>query len=327
MELHGYIRHMKKYILRLIHTLCVIFCTNETLAQTTSADSTVIIEMQDGQMLIGKPVSDDGKEYGIQTLSKGLVILPKYQIKSISNSSSAKEINGEPVFENPHPSRYLYSPSAITLKKGDGYVQAIYYLVWQAHYALTDHWSIGATTSYIGAPLLLNVKYSTPISPNIPAKENQLYFATGIQGGGAWMAPSVIFGVGFAGFTYGNPESNITINGGFLGYTEKRSNYDNSTGTASFSRFYDGIPAFSLSFNKRIAPKTSLMGEFWFISNTLVGGPALRFYSGKRNSIDFAFLNAVGSDGSSIIGIPFISWTQRIGNKMQFFRNPLNRLN
>lgn len=320
---------MKKYIFTLLFTLCMVFCDSFTFAQTSAGDSTtVIIEMNDGTTLIGKPVSDDGKEYVIQTVSNGFIIVPKYQIKSITNASTASVINGEQVFENPHPSRYLYSPSGITLKKGDGYVQTILYLVWQAQYALTDHWSIGATTSFIGAPLLLNVKYSTPFSPKKPAKENQMYFATGFQAGGAWMAPGTLFGVGFAGFTYGNPESNITINGGVLGMSYKRHDYHYDPNSGEYVEYHDRqtdfTPAVSLSFNKRIAPKASIMGEFWYLSNTLIGGPALRFYSGKRNTLDFAFLNVVGSGaggrgGRPVIGIPLISWTQRIGSNMQFF--------
>lgn len=313
---------MKKIIQIAIFWLFAL-ALNQTLAQTSNSDSnTVIVTMNDGTTIIGMNVSDDGKDYGVQTMDKGLILIPKYQISSIEKTRNLTNEQGSHIFENPHPSRYLYSPSGITLKKGDGYVQTIFYLVWQAHYALSDHWSIGATTSYIGAPLLFNVKYSTPLKSKIPATQNQWYFASGFQAGGAWMAPNILLGVGFAGFTYGNPESNITVNGGVLGMTDKEGIYHPSTTGNYYDYYYTrsttATPAVSVSFNTRIAPKTSLMGEFWYVRNTVVGGPALRFYSGKRNTVDFAFLGIVGPD-ISVIGIPFISWTQRIGSGMNFF--------
>lgn len=74
---------MKKIIQIAIFWLFAL-ALNQTLAQTSNSDSnTVIVTMNDGTTIIGMNVSDDGKDYGVQTMDKGLILIPKYQISSI----------------------------------------------------------------------------------------------------------------------------------------------------------------------------------------------------------------------------------------------------
>ena len=88
-----------------------------------------VVELNDGSVITGKKVSDDGREMGIMTQDKGLILIPKFQIKSIELAASLPTVGGKRVFPNPHPSRYYYSPSGLPMKKGEGYVQAIYFLI------------------------------------------------------------------------------------------------------------------------------------------------------------------------------------------------------
>ena len=277
---------------------------------SNTADTTlkyVVVELENNTSITGKKVSDDGREIGIMTVDKGLILIPKYQIRTITVSATMPTVGGKRVFPNPHPSRYFYSPSGIPLKKGEGYIQAIYYLAFQGQYALTDHWSIGVTTTYIACPLLINAKYTNTLHKSADGKKN-VYLATGIQAGSlTWINPGTYLGLGYAGLTFGNSESNITINGGVLASSSSDNYY--SSGRSSASQ-----PAISLSWNQRVSSNASFMGEVWLLGNTIIGGPGMRFYSGRKNTVDFAILGGADlSYGDGIFGIPFISWTRKMG--------------
>jgi hypothetical protein len=266
------------------------------------------VELNDGSVITGKKVSDDGREMGIMTQDKGLILIPKFQIKSIELAASLPTVGGKRVFPNPHPSRYYYSPSGLPMKKGEGYVQAIYFLAYQAQYALSDHISVGASTSVIASPFLVNVKYTSTLKESADGKNN-IYIASGIQAGSlTYISPGTWLGIGYAGLTFGNAESNVSINGGVLGVSAK-SKWD-------IVRNNKSRPAVSLCWNKRFSPTASFMGEVWYAGNMLVGGPGMRFYSGRKSAVDVAILGAYNTaESEGVFGIPFVSWTRKIGDK------------
>jgi hypothetical protein len=309
-------------ILKHVLALAVFCCSFDSLiSQVNSqpaidslntADTTlkyVVVELVNNTSITGKKVSDDGREIGIMTVDKGLILIPKYQIRTITVSATMPTVGGKRVFPNPHPSRYFYSPSGIPLKKGEGYIQAIYFLAYQGQYALTDHFSIGITSTFWASPFLVNMKYTNTLHKSADGKKN-IYLATGIQAGSlTYIDPGTYLGIGYAGLTFGNAESNITINGGVLGESYIGYSYYYDRG-----RENDFLPAISLCWNQRVNSNLSFMGEVWLVGNTIIGGPGMRFYSGRKNTIDFAILGGADlSYGDGIFGIPFISWTRKMG--------------
>jgi len=320
---------MKK---QLLCSVLLFLCLGKVAAQTeisnssnptSTQDSTqkdYVVELNNNTIITGKKVSDDGREVGIITVDKGLILIPKYQIKSITVAVNMPTVGGRKVFPNPHPSRYFYSPSGLPIKKGEGYFQSIYYLAFQGQYAITDNWSIGATSTLWASPLLLNVKYTNTLLKSTDGKRN-LYLATGVQAGSmTYINPGTWLGVGYVGLTYGNAESNITINGGALGlsYMDFDGSYDPVTQrfvTTEF-RTTEKRPAISVSWNQRVSSTACFMGEVWYVGNLIVGGPGMRFYAGRKNTIDVAIIG--GYDvywTSGIFGVPMISWTRKMGGK------------
>ncbi len=296
---------------------CVLVMTS-AFAQTT--DSTItnteqpveyVIELINNNIIQGVVVSDDGREIGIKTTDRGLVFIPKYEIKTMTLAADLPVILGNKVYSNPHPGRYFYSPSGLSMKQGDAYVQAIYYVVYQAQYAITDHWSIGATTSIILSPILLNFKYTHELG----TKEN-LHFVTGLQGGtiSPWNSDDLL-GVAYAGLTFGNPEHNLTLNAGSLRMRSMTQEWNGNTNKMDDVIVRQNSPALSISVNQRISSTACLMAEFWYVigdnNDIFVGGPGIRTYRGKKNTIDVAVLAASVSGNMSGL-IPLVSWTQRI---------------
>ena len=293
-----------------------------TQSTTDSSAQVYIVELNNNNTVQGELVSDDSREIGIKTTDRGLIFIPKYEIKSMTLAEALPEIANKKVFPNPHPGRYFYSPSGISMKQGDAYYQAIYFLVYQAQYAITDHWSVGATTSIILNPLLINFKYTHDIGT-----QDKLHFVTGMQGGTIpVLEENNLLGVAYAGLTLGNAEHNLTLNGGALYTKYLYWQYDPATTNYQRVKVRESAPAISLSFNHRISATASLMGEFWYVigasQNIFVGGPGLRTYSGKKKTLDFAILTASTMAGwksgwtpSSVDPpplIPLVSWTKRL---------------
>jgi hypothetical protein len=129
----------------------------------------------------------------------GLVDLPDY--------SSPRGFR----YPNPAASRYLYAPSAIALKKGQGYVSQKAAIT-AAAYALNDHFTALVGTFTFFPPLLTVIggKVALPVS-------DKLYIGAG---GETFLIPidsELAAAIAFANLTYGDADKHITIASGFLG--------------------------------------------------------------------------------------------------------------
>lgn len=106
-----------------------------------------------------------------------------------------------------HGSRYLFAPSAIPLKKGEGYYQNIYILMNGVHYGITDNFSIGGG---VIAPIGLygTMKYGHQVGKNVHVAAGGMLVTTtfGIGFG---------VGCGFASVTVGDRWTNLSVTAGY----------------------------------------------------------------------------------------------------------------
>jgi len=263
--------------LKTILVSMMLFClSSDSKAQTDTIpkkDTLYMITTNDGGEFVGKIISDDGRDVVIMDRTKGKLILPKYSIKSKEMVKQSNIVGNMIVHANPHPSRYLFSPSAIALKKGEGYMNWFYFLLFQMQYGITDNFSAGITTSWFLAPTMLNLKYTIPVDDNFN-------LAVGGQVGKLWITDDNVVSLGFASATYGTSESNVSLNVGYGSYMR------------------DGITIATLSGVQRIGENASIMGEFWYCQPKggtpfYMGGPAIRLYNGRKATFDIALL-AIG---------------------------------
>lgn len=273
---------MKKWAYLFLFWGTLTFGSNDLAAQidTTFSDTALYyIGTIDGGQFMGKILSKNDREFYIETQDKGKIYIPKYVISEFKiiqkNSTGQSEKNAStlhPMYPpNPHPSRYYYSPSALPIEKGEGYINCTYFLLYQAQYGLTDNISIGGTMTIVGMPAMFNVKWSQKIS-------NNFHIGAGGQIGKTWWTSnSDAIGVGFVNATLGQAESNITLNGGYGFYGN------------------DHINLISLAATQRISKKLSLLFEAWSIFQPnydpiYFGGPGFRLYAGKKATWDFGFI-------------------------------------
>jgi hypothetical protein len=213
-------------------------------------------------------------------------------VKKVDPSSFHK---GKYWFQNPHYTRYLFGPSAFSLKKGEGYYQNIYGVVNSVNFGITDHFTLGGGTElislFIGYPVLM-------LNPKLGNYQvgNKLH-----AGGGSFLALAEdgIFGIGYGIITQGTPDKNITFG---LGWA------------FSSSGDLEAKPVVTISGASRLSKNISFVTENWLIpfdGYKPVISYGLRFF-GERIAVDFAFINSIEiAQYKFFIGYPYIDFVYK----------------
>jgi hypothetical protein len=283
-----------------------------------TGDMYCILTTNDDKTFTGLLVSQNEKEVTLKTESLGELVISNTKIKEIKIVEKDEIVNGKYFFPNPHPTRYFFGPSAIPLKKGEGYFQNAWILANSVQLGVTDHFSIGGG---MVIPILFF------ITPKFGYKVGDYLHL----GGGLIIASTISkeanFGVGaaYGSVTLGTLENNFTINAGWGAVKEANSVYNSQTMTYDESSAWtlSNRPMFTFSGMARIARKFAVVSENWVFStkdedyNAFTGkstythayhtvlSAGFRFL-GERNSFDFGLAIPVIED--STIGIPYLDY-------------------
>lgn len=224
------------------------------------------------------------------------------------------------MFANPNATRYFFAPSAIPLKKQEGYFQNAYLLANSVNIGITDNITIGGG---VFIPFLFY------ITPKISAKIATNFYI----GGGVLFTQSFIndfdlsAGIGYGLVTYGNQEHNITIGSGY--------------GFAKFNNEYKDtkMPIVVCNGMTRISKKMSLITENWLMprrgynkeveTTDPFGEPmtesiyfnkdfysaavslGLRLMPGIKTSVDFSIVGIRSNPGQNDIVLPYLDFVYK----------------
>lgn len=282
------------------NSLGKITIKGETIKSYTKEDVSAYynITLNDGNKLYGQIIKRNKNTLDFRTENLGKLSIPVQNIKKIQKIEKTNFVKGEYRFPNPNTTRYLFSPTAIPLKKGEGYYQNADIIVNSANYGLTDNFTIG------GGVILPVVAFVTPKIGFKVAKK--LYLGAGAIVG-VIPGPSLI-GIAYGITTYGSIEHNITLGAGYGFAGEDALN---------------GL-IITLSGMTRVARRVSLVTENWGIPvpvDNYINGQyvekteykvflsyGVRFMPNEKYSFDFAFINSRDIVDFIPIGIPFIDF-------------------
>lgn len=297
-----------------------------------------VVEIDNKSIVTGTVIDIDNEKIVVDNSNLGKVTVIKEHITEITvYGKDGRQISS---FwpRNPHESRHLFAPTARNMYKGEGYFQSIYLVIVSANYGVTDYFTIGGGASIIpGIDIneqvyFLNPKFGLQVAPDFNIGGGVLYLnypdpkdnceptyvefeqdgktyvyveeecGTEMSRKGAGMA----FGLA----TYGNSNNNVTLGAGY-GY---------------FNDEYFKKPVFMAGGMYRIARKTALVSENWFVTTwfeesiydpkpagyytTSLISYGLRFF-GERMSVDLAFFQMVGNpdfDEFFFPGIPYLDF-------------------
>lgn len=271
--------------------------TDSTQAQTTPPQRWVV-ETKDGSVIQGVYLGQSDAGIRLLTDSAGEIVIPMSELKSFRILDERNFRNGEYWFENPNATRYLFSPSAYSLRKGEVYYQNTYLVINSLNYGVTDRFTIGAgfelISTFSGEPIFfITPKYSFPISENWNAGAGILYANGAIEDFSG-------LGIGYGIITYGNKDNNATLGVGF-GYVDEE---------------VTGKPVFTLSGMRRIGRKSALVTENWVVPADGYYGIysyGIRFM-GEKITVDLAFLNNADIASEVLfIGVPYVDFVVKFG--------------
>lgn len=295
----------------------------------------IIVTIAGGNIITGYLVSDDEKELVVQTELVGRVSIPKYTIKKISNKVTGSVVNGEYWFGNPNATRYIIGPSAIPLRKGEGYYQNLYLFVHSGSVGVTDHISVGGGTELLTplvsgqAPAMFfaTVKAGFPIAKNLHAGGGILYVNFRNKLFGSYNNHlGTVFGLG----TYGSENNNITLGAGW-GY--QRAGVENPfSGKQEQTGGISKRPTFTVSAMARVFKSLAVVTENWVFPYTeneyySINQPPRKVHGyrhilsygirimGERVSLDMGFFNNPEIFKVIYIGVPYIACVVKFGGK------------
>lgn len=256
------------------------------------------VELLDGSVFVGRMVDSTDTRIRLLTNSGTSVDVDSRSMTRITPVSASDLHRGKYWFPNPNATRYLFAPSAFSLKRGEGYYQNTYIVLNSFNVGVTDNITIGGgfeLTSLLikgsGGPIFfLTPKVSIPVNDRFRAAAGVLYvnvpdlFSNQRSGGG------IAYGVG----TFGTPNSNFSAGLGW-GFIQG----DFSTN-----------PVVTLSGMHRVSRKVALVTENWLIPADGYYGIysyGVRFF-GEKLAVDLAFLNNRDIASVLVLGVPYIDF-------------------
>lgn len=288
--------------------------------EISTFEGSTIIETVNGTSYFGEIRGLAGGALTIRSALLGTFEIRSNTISKITMSNAYVNRRGSSWFTNPNATRYFFAPSAIPLKKQEGYYQNAYLLANSVNVGVTNNITIGGG---VVIPLLFYVtpKVSFKVAKNFYLGGGILFTQSFISGFG------LSAGIGYGLATYGSYEHNVTIGAGY-GYAKFNTEYKNTP-----------MPIVTLNGMTRIAKKISLVTENWLIPRAgynkeiPISGPngepnmemvyqkqdfysgavslGLRFMPGVRTSVDFSVVGIRPNPGQSDLILPYLDFVYK----------------
>ena len=254
------------------------------------------IKTKAGNTIYGTLITKNDSIVAIETSELGLVSLARNKIKKMR--PAIFRFDGSYWFENPNPSRNLFTPTGIGLRKGEGNYQNTMLIFQTINYGLTDHFSIGGGFEIASLILgdgfqpvfILTSKISTANNKGVNTAAGVIAAANDDFSGA----------ILYSATTIGDRDNNFTAAVGFVrqdgGWVKE--------------------PVISISAMGRVSKKFSLITENWILTKQGRNDDEISFlisaggrYIAPSISVDFALILSHNFDGVRLpwlgITIPF----------------------
>lgn len=215
--------------------------------RTISLDTSVnyLVKLLDKSEFVGRYVERAPDYLIFRTAAIARLQIQFDRIAAIQELTAANMKGNVYWAPNPRPTNYFFWPSAINLKKGEGYYQNNMLFLNSVYYGVTDNISLGAGIEFLslfsGTPILFfSPKITFPVGKNFHAGGGLLLFTIPDEGSGGFLYGSA---------TAGSNEHNVS---GSLGFGFAGSEFAST-------------PLINISGMTRVSRKLMLMSENWIL--------------------------------------------------------------
>ena len=261
------------------------------------------IELKDGTRLTGTILSETETEVTLELQDLGELTISRDRIEKMIPLNASLQIKKSYWFPNPNATRLLFAPTAIPLRKGEGYYQNIYIVANMFNYGVANNFSIGGGFDFITMFARVNDGEWNPVlnfNTKVGVKVHD-YVHVGVGGLYVTQLNNFSAGIPYALSTFGSYNSNFTtgIGWGFVDGTFEKKPFIMFGGMARCSEKIWFVSENWL---------TPLDGEKYY----LLVSYGLRF-SGRKMSVDLAFINSKDIIETLLIGIPYVDFVIKFG--------------
>ena len=268
-----------------------------SLDSVSVADTAVlhVVRLTDGSTLVGRIIAITGDSVRLR-LGQGEVNLARTGIEQVQQVPASRMRNGQYWFENPHPTRLLFSATAIPLEKGTGYYSNTWLALHTFAAGVTDRFTLGGGLAWFPGVSLDDTfyyilpKYTVVNGSRFRMALGALVGLLPFGGGDDPTSAGILYGVG----TTGSRDSNFSFGLGW-GYQGDEVTSD---------------PVVMLGGQARLSRRVSFISENWiFQVNSETEGVysyGLRFL-GEGLTVDLAFVSVIGESTA----IPWLGFAFR----------------
>ena len=210
----------------------------------------------DGSELVGRILESSESVLRIRLIDGSERVIYREDIILQVQEERARVIRGQVWFDNPNRTRHLWAPSAIPLKKGEGYASAKLFTFISTAWGWTDNVAVlggtfwpGLLVGGDGFNLIGAIKYSDQLTDN-------LYGAAGVE---VITFPAFAhIATPFVGLTLGNADRQVTVNAGYLAAYETEGRDNIGEAMFSVTGQYRFLPGHALVMENLFFPGTSI---------------------------------------------------------------------
>ncbi|MBR59331.1 MAG: hypothetical protein CMH54_15105 [Myxococcales bacterium] len=142
--------------------------------EKTAAPTLETIVLVDGSTITGIVTTEDGEAVNIRLVDGTTRSIHKSFIASRKETKKVKVVRGQVWGRNPMRTKYFFTPSAIPLRKGEGYLSLKQLTILEGAFGVTDNLALdlgsflpGVFMGKDSANVILGVKYARKVAPKV----------------------------------------------------------------------------------------------------------------------------------------------------------------
>lgn len=277
----------------------LIIVSSAVFSQNTRDTLTYQIETKDGNMYVGKIISDDSVKIIIRT-DIGALTIPYSQLVSRVPVREGQLKDGVLWFDNPQSTRYFWAPNGYPLNPGEAYYQNVWIFFNQFAVGITRNFSVGA--GFVPIFLFAGKKSPVWITPkfSIPVVKDRFNIAAGALIGTIIGLEKTSFGILYGNATFGSRDKNLSF----------------GTGYVFAGGEFSSTPLFNLAAMIRITNRGYFLSENYFVfSDGEFGG--ILFLGGRsiiqKAGLDYGLVFPVYPDMREFNAAPWLGITIPFG--------------
>jgi len=244
------------------------------------------VTKQDGAEYLGKLVLLNDRELQLDSTQIGAVVIPRYLIVGIRRGyTSLTDVVERAERQDRFSTRYFLTTNGFSNSEDGSYILFNIYGP-DFQFAITDHFTAGILTTWIGSPIVGSLKYSASINES-------LHGAVGLLAGSSgWLDLGLYFGVPYASATFGSRRSNLTVSAGYgLVAVDGESDARTLVSVAGTTQIWGRL---AFVFDSMILPEVSdRRGTLMFAS------PGIRWFASNTTAFQFGYPLYLINDGGT----------------------------